>query len=114
MKADYVHKDSLTATGYDNFVKKQSIKESILRDTKDYGRTQFVDKIYELKRENQQLRIQTSAREENYNKLEDNWNKLKEYIEQEISVPMGGREFCCYSNIRDKIKELERGVSDEK
>lgn len=99
MKADYVHKDSLTATGYDNFVKTQSIKESILRDTKDYGRTQFVDEIYRLQQENQQLK--------------DTWNELKEYIEQEISVPIGGREFCCYSNVRDKIKKLERGVSDE-
>lgn len=100
MKADYVHKDSLTVTGYDNFVKAQSIKESILRDTKDYGRTQFVDEIYRLQQENQQLK--------------DTWNKLKEYIEQEISVPMGGREFCCYSNIKDKMKELEGSVSDVK
>lgn len=73
----------------------------------------LVEDNKELCRENQQFRIQISAREENYKKLEDNWNKLKEYIEQEISVPMGGREFCCYSNIRDKITELERGVSDE-
>lgn len=33
--------------------------------------------IDELQQENQQLKIQISAREEVYRKLEDNWNKLK-------------------------------------
>lgn len=32
--------------------------------------------------ENQQLKIQISAREEEYKKLEDNWNKLKKYINE--------------------------------
>lgn len=34
-----------------------------------------------LIKENQQLKIQISAREEEYRKLEDNWNKLKESID---------------------------------
>ncbi len=33
--------------------------------------------IEDLQQENKQLRIQISAREEVYRKLEDNWNKLK-------------------------------------
>lgn len=41
--------------------------------------------------------------------LKDNWNKLKEYINQQIEEPLGGREFCCYSNVKDKIQELEQG-----
>ena len=40
----------------EEFVKEQFIKGRILDDTKDYGRTQFVDEIYKLKQENQQLK----------------------------------------------------------
>ena len=39
----------------------------------------------------------------------NNWNKLKKYIEQQIKEPLGGREFCCYSDVRDKMKKLEQG-----
>lgn len=40
----------------EEFVKEQFIKGRILDDTKDYGRTQFVDEIYKLQQENQQLK----------------------------------------------------------
>lgn len=40
----------------EEFVKEQLIKGRILDDTKDYGRTQFVDEIYKLQQENQQLK----------------------------------------------------------
>ena len=43
------------------------------------------------------------------NKLCYNWNSLEEYIEQQIKDPLGGREFCCYSNVKDKMQELEQG-----
>lgn len=36
----------------EEFVKEQFIKGRILDDTKDYGRTQFVDEIYKLQQEN--------------------------------------------------------------
>lgn len=36
-----------------------------------------------LIKENQQLKIQISAREEEYRKLEENWNKLKEWVKME-------------------------------
>lgn len=39
----------------EEFVKEQFIKGRILDDTKDYGRTQFVDEIYKLQQENKQL-----------------------------------------------------------
>lgn len=49
-----------------------------------------------------------------FNKLCYNWNSLEEYIEQQIKDPLGGREFCCYSNVKDKMQELEkRGNSNE-
>lgn len=64
----------------EEFVKEQFIKGRILDDTKDYGRTQFVDEIYKLKQENQQLKIQVSAREEEYKKLEDKLSKIETLI----------------------------------
>lgn len=39
----------------EEFVKEQFIRGRILDDTKDYGRTQFVDEIYKLQQENKQL-----------------------------------------------------------
>ena len=40
----------------------------------------FINDLEYVKR----LKIQISAREEEYKKLEDNWNKLKEWLEKEI------------------------------
>lgn len=47
------------------------------------------------------------------NKLCYNWNSLEEYIEQQIKDPLGGREFCCYSNVKDKMQELQGSDSNE-
>ena len=47
------------------------------------------------------------------NKLCYNWNSLEEYIEQQIKDTLGGREFCCYSNVKDKMQELQRSDSNE-
>lgn len=60
-------------------------------------------------------KIQNLDNLEKQNKqLKDNWNKLKEYIEKQLEEPLGGREFCCYSNVKDKMQELEQGSdSDE-
>lgn len=37
-----------------------------------------------LQQENKQLKIQISAREEVCNRLESNWNKLKEYVNENL------------------------------
>lgn len=42
---------------------------------------EIIDYINELQQENQQLKIQISAREEEYRKLENNWNKVKADLE---------------------------------
>lgn len=65
--------------------------------------------IKQLQQENKQL--QTTANK--CKRLKDNWNKLKEYIEHQIQESLGGREFCCYSNVNDKMKELEESLNDE-
>lgn len=91
----------------EKFEKEQIDKNSILDDTKDYGRTQFVDEIYKLQQENQQLKIQISAREEVYRKLENNWNKLKEFLENNWKETQD----VWFVKIINKMKELERGLS---
>ena len=71
---------------------------------------------FSLKQENQQLKIQISAREEEYKKLEDNWNKLKEIIKKKF-IAQGG--FTSYewndllNDLLDKMQELENGDSNE-
>ena len=68
------------------FIKEQFIKGRILDDTKDYGRTQFVNEIYILLQENEHLR-------KNNEKLKDNWNKLKKWINSEIENEKHTRHF---------------------
>lgn len=73
--------------------------------------------INDLKQENQQLRIEISAIEEDYKKLENNWNDLKEYIEEHnLYYKKAGLEMMSNMlngiDIINKMEELERGVSD--
>ena len=75
--------------------------------------------IKDLQQQNQQLRIEISAREEEYRKLEDNWNKLKNWLEKELGDRTNPRKdkwltgvYDSYRETIDKMKELERGVSD--
>lgn len=68
--------------------------------------------IKNSQQKNQQLKIQISAREEEYRKLENNWNKLKGFIVNEIpEEEFVNNEY--YVSILDKMVELERDVSDE-
>ncbi len=68
--------------------------------------------ITNSRQENQQLKIQISAGEEEYRKLENNWNKLKGFIINEIpEEEFVNNEY--YVSILDKMVELERDVSDE-
>lgn len=65
--------------------------------------------IEDLQQENQQLRIQISAREEVYRKLEDNWIKLKEYIRKNIIYDDVGMKILDSSPLEDYMQELEQG-----
>lgn len=65
--------------------------------------------IEDLQQENQQLRIQISAREEVYRKLEDNWIKLKEYIRKNIIYDDVGMKILDPSPLEDYMQELEQG-----
>ena len=61
-----------------------------------------------LQQENKQLKIQISAREEVCNRLESNWNKLKEYLNYKSERAVGEDEYV-YDEIYNEIQELEQG-----
>ena len=79
----------------------------------------FEIQYWELQKENKQLKIQISAREEICNRLENNWNKLKQIID----VKMYNSEYlinlCGYKVdvdtleilkiIKEEMQELEQG-----
>lgn len=48
-----------------------------------------------------------------YNKLENNWNELKKYIQDICCYDEVGLRIIDPSYLEDKIAELERGVSNE-
>ena len=71
--------------------------------------------------ENKQLKIQISAREEVCNRLESNWNKLKEYFNERIEVcdnrlsspfcnfEKATKEKLIFTQCLEKLEELEQG-----
>lgn len=79
--------------------------------------------IEQLQQENEQLKIQISAREEEYKKLEDNWNELKEYIDIKLYNMEYLQKLCgCRLDdeihiildiIKKEMKELEGSDSNE-
>lgn len=73
--------------------------------------------IEDLQQENKQIKIQISAREETCYRLESNWNKLKEWVNKHYDYYMNDEDYIggrlCFTDIKNKIQELERGVSDK-
>lgn len=66
----------------------------------------------DLVKENQQLKIQISAREEEYRKLEENWNKLKEWVKMEhredvIVINLTWKHAT--GKFLNKMQEIEQG-----
>lgn len=75
----------------------QKLKQKYLNAVADYETAMS---------ENQQLKIQISAREEVCNKLENNWNTLWQYI---LEKDNRGYEKVYTEDILDKMQELEQG-----
>ena len=75
---------------------------------KTYNRTMIDDDyIKHLEQENKQLKTQISVKEKEYKKLDNNWNKLKAFIVNEIlEEEFVNNEY--YVSILDKMQELER------
>lgn len=118
----------------EEFVKEQFIKGRILDDTKDYGRTQFVDEIYKLQQENQKLKdelknkpdtqitlqddkgnkfilIQTERIDiqvelnKTIEKLFNNWNKLKEWLKKELGDRINPNKDKWLTGVYDAYRE---------
>ena len=45
--------------------------------------------------------------------IQNNWNKLRDYVLKKQAI-LFDTEYTCYSNILDKMEELEKGDSNEK
>ena len=68
--------------------------------------------IDELQQENQQLKIQISAREEVCDRLESNWNKLKEIAKSQSDFKLKVRNKELWFEVDEllsKMHELEQG-----
>ena len=65
----------------------------------------------ELQQENKQLKIQISAREEVCNRLESNWNKLKEYLNYKSERAVGEDEYV-YDEIYNEMQEMEKNYGN--
>lgn len=106
-----------TNHNYDKAKKLQQENQQLNLELSGYRQAILDDKeMLGLKDENQQLKIQISAREENYKKLEDNWNKLKEHCNVMLSIfeKMNNKDrekqldkYVIYDKFLSKMQELE-------
>lgn len=88
--------------------------KEILRDSQCINYKYYHNNCIEnLQEENEQLKIQISAREEVCDRLESNWNKLKVYIKTEIPEDVF-IDTEWFVSILDKMQELEQGDLIEK
>lgn len=86
--------------------------KEILRDSQCINYKYYHNNCIEnFQEENEQLKIQISAIEEVCNRLESNWNKLKEFIVE------SNKTLCWtnnYDSILGKMKELQGSDSNVK
>lgn len=110
-----------TNHNYDKAKKLQQENQQLNLELSGYRQAILDDKeMLGLKDENQQLKIQISAREENYKKLEDNWSELKIWLKKELGDRINPNKdkwltgvYDTYKETIDKMQDLERGVNDE-
>ena len=107
----------------DVYIKQLQQENKILKENAE-NNDKVVDKVnWEnmlLKKENKQLKIQISAREEVCNRLESNWNKLKEYCkENTLCYEVGDDENTKLIgskihglNVLDKMQEMEKNYGN--
>lgn len=76
------------------------------------GSANILKKLDDLEEANDCLRIQISAREEVCNRLESNWNKLKEYLNYKSERAVGEDEYV-YDEIYNEMQEIEQKGDDK-
>ena len=80
---------------------KRELVDKIIYDEKEFIKKDI--EIYRLNKENKQLK--------------DNWNKLKEYLENEIDKYSINLEYLSaerMTQIKNKMQELEKGDNNDK
>lgn len=99
----------------EQFIKEQFIKGRILDDTKDYGRTQFVDEIYTLQQEIKRLHNDKLEYLTEYAKMSSSQDKFIKYLEVESREIYrdGGLRQNIFRQVLQKYKEIT-GVSNGK
>lgn len=80
---------------------------------------EVIEYIGNLQQENRQLneeytRVQKMYEDtfRDYQQLKDNWNKLRDYVLKKQAI-LFDTEYTCYSNVLDKMKEIEGNDSNE-
>lgn len=104
-----------------NYISKNENKDPLRQQELSITRAECIANKYdslidELQRENQLLRIQISAREEVCNRLESNWNKLKEMIKSKSELKQkchSGFVWIEIGSLLDKMQELGRNDNNE-
>lgn len=95
----------------------EKLKKQYCERTDCSGRIGNSKKVEELQNENQQLKILISAREEVCDRLESNWNKLKEIAKSQSDFKLKVRNKELWFEVDEllsKMQELEQGSdSDE-
>ena len=91
------------------------LKENAKNNDKVVDKVNWENQL--LKKENKQLKIQISAREEVCNRLENNWNKLKEIAKSQSGfkkrADLKGGLWFEVDDLLDKMHELEQGSDSE-
>ena len=49
---------------------------------------------------------------EKYSKLQNNWNELKKFVEEESKLKGSETAYLYYGNVLEKMKELENGNNE--
>ena len=80
--------------------------DELYEKTKDFGRTQFVRLLMAKERENKELKIQVSLREEVANKYKEVIDKVRKEINEEHSIM--GVEVVENWVLKDILKEVEK------
>ena len=61
----------------------------------------------------QTLKIKINAKEEVCNRLESNWNKLKEWVNKQYDYYISEEDYIggrlCFTDMKDKMQEIEKG-----
>ena len=73
---------------------------------------QLKERIEYLERSNNRREDTILEQRQEISDLEDNWNKLRDYVLKKQAI-LFDTEYTCYSNVLDKMKEIEGNDSNE-